>query len=36
MIIDNDSEITDAGVSTQLMMIEKLGKGKFKDKNEYE
>ena len=34
MIIDNGSEITDAGVATQLMMIEKLGKGKFRDKTE--
>jgi flagellar biosynthesis/type III secretory pathway protein FliH len=34
MIIDNGSEITDAGVATQLMMIEKLGKGKFRDKAE--
>ena len=32
LIIDNGSEITDAGVATQLMMIEKLGKGKFRDK----
>ena len=34
LILDNDSEITDAGVATQLMMIEKLGKGKFRDKSE--
>ncbi|MCL2019919.1 MAG: hypothetical protein FWG70_09205 [Oscillospiraceae bacterium] len=34
LIIDNGSEITDAGVATQLMMIEKLGKGKFRDKEE--
>ena len=34
LILDNGSEITDAGVATQLMMIEKLGKGKFRDKTE--
>ncbi|MCL2077168.1 MAG: hypothetical protein FWH08_02030 [Oscillospiraceae bacterium] len=34
LIIDDGSEITDAGVATQLMMIEKLGKGKFRDKAE--
>ncbi|MCL2693843.1 MAG: hypothetical protein FWE60_01915 [Oscillospiraceae bacterium] len=34
LIIDNGSEITDAGVATQLMMIEKLGKGKFREKAE--
>jgi flagellar assembly protein FliH len=34
LILDNGSEITDAGVATQLMMIEKLGKGKFRDKAE--
>jgi len=34
LILDNGSEITDAGVATQLMMIEKLGKGKFRDKSE--
>lgn len=32
LIIDNGSEITDASVSTQLKMIEELGKGKYKDK----
>lgn len=32
LILDNGSEITDAGIATQLMMIEKLGKGKFRDK----
>ncbi|MDR2558269.1 MAG: hypothetical protein LBC86_01805 [Oscillospiraceae bacterium] len=36
LILDNGSEITDAGVATQLMMIEKLGKGKFRDKAEEE
>jgi flagellar assembly protein FliH len=36
LILDNDSEITDAGVATQLMMIEKLGKGKFRDKTDEE
>jgi len=36
LILDNGSEITDAGVATQLMMIEKLGKGKFRDKAEDE
>ena len=34
LILDDGSEITDAGVATQLMMIEKLGKGKFRDKTE--
>jgi len=34
LILDSGSEITDAGVATQLMMIEKLGKGKFRDKSE--
>lgn len=32
LIIDNGVEITDAGVQTQLMMIEQLGKGKYRDK----
>ncbi len=32
LIIDNGAEITDAGVQTQLMMIEQLGKGKYRDK----
>jgi len=32
LILDNGSEITDAGIMTQLMMIENLGKGKFKNK----
>ena len=27
------AEITDAGVPTQLKMIEQLGKGKYRDKN---
>lgn len=31
LIIDNGSEITDASVSTQLKMIEELGRGKFKE-----
>ncbi|MCL2107914.1 MAG: hypothetical protein FWH20_01025 [Oscillospiraceae bacterium] len=34
LILDNGSEITDAGVATQLMMIEKLGKGKFREKSD--
>jgi flagellar biosynthesis/type III secretory pathway protein FliH len=34
LILDNGSEITDAGISTQLKMIENLGKGKFKNKPE--
>lgn len=33
LIIDNGVEITDAGVQTQLMMIEQLGKGKYRDKS---
>ena len=32
LIIDDGSEITDAGISTQLKMIEQLGKGKYRDK----
>ncbi|MCL1903648.1 MAG: hypothetical protein FWF94_04440 [Oscillospiraceae bacterium] len=32
LILDNGSEITDAGIQTQLRMIENLGKGKFKNK----
>jgi DNA-binding NtrC family response regulator len=32
LILDNGSEITDAGIHTQLKMIENLGKGKFKNK----
>jgi flagellar biosynthesis/type III secretory pathway protein FliH len=32
LILDNGSEITDAGIQTQLTMIENLGKGKFRDK----
>lgn len=32
LIIDNGAEITDAGVQTQLMMIEQLGRGKYRDK----
>lgn len=31
LILDNGSEITDAGVSTQLKMIRELGMGKFRD-----
>lgn len=33
LIIDNGAEITDAGVQTQLKMIEQLGKGKYRDKS---
>lgn len=36
LIIDDGSEITDAGVPTQLKMIEQLGKGKYRDKNLHE
>ncbi|MCL1788727.1 MAG: hypothetical protein FWG33_00030 [Oscillospiraceae bacterium] len=36
LILDNGSEITDAGIQTQLRMIENLGKGKFKNKPEEE
>lgn len=32
LLIDSGSEITDAGVSTQLKMIEQLGKRKYRDK----
>ena len=32
LLLETDSEILDAGVSTQLKMIEELGKGKFRDK----
>jgi flagellar assembly protein FliH len=32
LILDNDSEITDASISTQLKMIQNLGQGKFKNK----
>ena len=32
LIIDNGTEITDASVSTQLKMIEQLGKGRYRDK----
>ena len=32
LVIDDGSEITDAGVMTQLKMIEQLGKGKYRDK----
>ncbi len=32
LIIDNGTEITDAGVMTQLKMIEQLGKGRYRDK----
>ncbi|MDR1754138.1 MAG: hypothetical protein LBR74_04435 [Eubacterium sp.] len=31
LILDSGSEITDAGIPTQLKMIENLGKGKFRD-----
>ena len=30
VIIDNGSEITDAGIQTQLKMIEELGRGKYR------
>ncbi|MBQ8612974.1 MAG: hypothetical protein IJ416_02005 [Ruminiclostridium sp.] len=33
LIIDNGAEITDAGVMTQLKMIEQLGRGKYRDKS---
>ncbi len=33
LIIDNGAEITDAGVQTQLKMIEQLGRGKYRDKS---
>jgi flagellar biosynthesis/type III secretory pathway protein FliH len=36
LILDNGSEITDAGITTQLKMIENLGKGKFKNKPDNE
>lgn len=36
LILDNGSEIADAGIATQLKMIENLGKGKFKHKPEKE
>ena len=32
LILDNGSEITDAGIDTQLKMIKSLGEGKFKNK----
>lgn len=32
LLLETDSEILDAGVSTQLRMIEELGKGKFRDR----
>ncbi|MCL2070736.1 MAG: hypothetical protein FWH07_00685 [Oscillospiraceae bacterium] len=32
LILDNGSEIADAGIQTQLKMIENLGKGKFRNK----
>ena len=32
LLVETDSEILDAGVSTQLRMIEELGKGKFRDR----
>lgn len=32
LILDNGSDIADAGIPTQLMMIENLGKGKFRNK----
>lgn len=32
LIIDSGTEITDAGVMTQLKMIEQLGRGKYRDK----
>lgn len=33
LLIDSGSEITDAGISTQLKMIEQLGKRKYRDKS---
>lgn len=36
LIIDNGAEITDAGVLTQLKMIEQLGRGKYRDKTPVE
>lgn len=36
LIVDDGSEITDAGVPTQLKMIEQLGKGKYRDKDLHE
>lgn len=32
LLVEGDSEMLDAGVSTQLKMIEELGKGKFREK----
>ena len=32
LLVETDTEILDAGVSTQLRMIEELGKGKFRDR----
>ncbi|MCM1297973.1 MAG: hypothetical protein NC203_01175 [Firmicutes bacterium] len=32
LLVEGDSEILDAGVSTQLKMIEELGRGKFREK----
>lgn len=34
LMLENDTEIFDAGVSTQLKMIGELGRGKFRDKEE--
>lgn len=36
LIVDNGSEIVDASVSTQLKMIEELGRGKYRDKKSLE
>lgn len=33
LIMESDSEILDAGISTQLKMIEELGRGKFREKD---
>ncbi len=33
LMIDDGTEITDAGIQTQLKMVEQLGKGKYRDKN---
>lgn len=35
VIVDNGSEITDAGIQTQLRMIRELGSGKFRGGNEH-
>ncbi len=33
LMIDDGTEITDAGIQTQLKMVEQLGKGKYRDKD---